>query len=438
MTQHRWTCLTTLVLATVLAPIATVHAKTLAAPARESTDNQSPLSSRSVPIVTPLAVTELPTDVAVSTVTRAVPSVSQLPIVKPLATATPTIAEKRQFSLQPKFPVADPYPAAISTAKFVATNISFNPKHKAIDPAVAETHTAEIAVAPLPQIAYSRELKAPVPNAVPRTSTFSSVIAHKMATPIAVVRNGGQHSADIINSATVQADIASTSKPVPSVPPFDIATERIGVAAIPQSAPMIATAEARSALPSFEAGSPVFVFDNDRPQQIVTTTIAQIGDTTVAPEPSIAIPVQRPKQSTVPTQSALPTQSAIPTQSELPTRSIVKIETPTETVRPILDNIVTTQIGKASWYGSEGGSRTANGERYDPNGLTAAHRTLPFGTKVRVTSLKTGRSAIVRINDRGPFNHRRIIDISAGTARAIGIKNDGIGDVRMEVLADEG
>jgi rare lipoprotein A len=78
--------------------------------------------------------------------------------------------------------------------------------------------------------------------------------------------------------------------------------------------------------------------------------------------------------------------------------------------------------GMASYYGSElQGRRTASGEPFAPGGLTAAHRTFPLGTHVRVTYLKTGRSVIVRINDRGPHVRGRIIDISYGAARAIGM-----------------
>ena len=73
-----------------------------------------------------------------------------------------------------------------------------------------------------------------------------------------------------------------------------------------------------------------------------------------------------------------------------------------------------TILGMASYYKS--GKRTANGERFNPNGLTAAHRSLPFGTRVQVTNMKTGRSVVVRINDRGPFVGRRVIDLSYGAA----------------------
>ncbi|WP_336801733.1 septal ring lytic transglycosylase RlpA family protein [Kaistia sp. MMO-174] len=90
------------------------------------------------------------------------------------------------------------------------------------------------------------------------------------------------------------------------------------------------------------------------------------------------------------------------------------------------------QIGHASWYGAESGNRTANGERFHPGGMTAAHRTLPFGTRVRVTVLSTGRSCAVRINDRGPFVRGRVIDLAHGAARACGIS--GVARVRLTVL----
>jgi rare lipoprotein A len=77
---------------------------------------------------------------------------------------------------------------------------------------------------------------------------------------------------------------------------------------------------------------------------------------------------------------------------------------------------------------------TANGERYNPHGLTAAHKTLPFGTKVRVTNLRTGRSVVVRINDRGPFIRGRIIDLSLGAARVVGLQKSGVARVKVAIL----
>lgn len=90
----------------------------------------------------------------------------------------------------------------------------------------------------------------------------------------------------------------------------------------------------------------------------------------------------------------------------------------------------------ASWYGPGfHGRRTANGERYDMHGLTAAHKTLPFGTKVRVTNVANGKSVVVRINDRGPFVRGRTIDLSRGAAQAVGMLGAGVAQVRLEVLA---
>jgi rare lipoprotein A len=90
--------------------------------------------------------------------------------------------------------------------------------------------------------------------------------------------------------------------------------------------------------------------------------------------------------------------------------------------------------GKASWYGPRfNGRRTASGERYNMNDLTAAHRTLPFGTLVRVRSLVNGKEVEVRINDRGPFSRNRVIDLSRAAAEAIGMLGLGVKDVLLLV-----
>ena len=91
--------------------------------------------------------------------------------------------------------------------------------------------------------------------------------------------------------------------------------------------------------------------------------------------------------------------------------------------------------GHASWYGDEFARRpTASGERYDPDKLTGAHRTLPFGSRVRVTNLQNGRSVLVIINDRGPYAGRRAIDLSYGAARALGMVERGVTRVRIELV----
>jgi rare lipoprotein A len=89
--------------------------------------------------------------------------------------------------------------------------------------------------------------------------------------------------------------------------------------------------------------------------------------------------------------------------------------------------------GMASFYGNESGSRTASGQRFNQNALTAAHRSLPFGTKLRV--VHGGRSVIVTVNDRGPFVRGRVLDLSTGAARAIGLTGAGVGRVTAEVVS---
>nr|WP_246247005.1 septal ring lytic transglycosylase RlpA family protein [Candidatus Methylobacter favarea] len=91
-----------------------------------------------------------------------------------------------------------------------------------------------------------------------------------------------------------------------------------------------------------------------------------------------------------------------------------------------------SEQGIASWYGYESGNRTAMGTRFYPQGLTAAHKTLPLPSKVRVTNLHNGRSVVVMVNDRGPFRKNRLIDLSQGAAKQIGVR--GLANVKVEFL----
>jgi rare lipoprotein A len=93
---------------------------------------------------------------------------------------------------------------------------------------------------------------------------------------------------------------------------------------------------------------------------------------------------------------------------------------------------VLAETGRASWYSLT--SKTASGERCDPGALTAAHRSLPFGTRVKVENLKNGRSVVVRINDRGPYARGRIIDLTRAAANRLGFVGAGIAKVRITVL----
>ncbi|QQE65899.1 hypothetical protein GFS31_25910 [Leptolyngbya sp. BL0902] len=122
--------------------------------------------------------------------------------------------------------------------------------------------------------------------------------------------------------------------------------------------------------------------------------------------------------------------------------ALSRVEGMPEPVRPApaapqVGIVTSTLTGTASWYGPGfHGRRSASGEVFNQNDLTAAHRTLPFGTRVRVTNLRTGQQVIVRINDRGPFSRGRIIDLSAAAAGQIGLRASGVGQVQIEVLSN--
>jgi rare lipoprotein A len=99
------------------------------------------------------------------------------------------------------------------------------------------------------------------------------------------------------------------------------------------------------------------------------------------------------------------------------------------------DSRVEIGTGMASYYGAElGGSRTASGERFDPAAMTAAHRTLSFGSRVAVTNLANGQEVVVRINDRGPWGKSRIVDVSYAAAKQLGMHRTGTAKVKLELL----
>ncbi len=105
-----------------------------------------------------------------------------------------------------------------------------------------------------------------------------------------------------------------------------------------------------------------------------------------------------------------------------------------KTYYPMRTAVGYSETGIASWYGSESGNRTAMGTRFNPQGLTAAHKTLPLPTKVKVTNLRNGRSIHVIVNDRGPFRKNRLIDLSHGAAKKIGLDKQGLTKVRIEYI----
>lgn len=121
---------------------------------------------------------------------------------------------------------------------------------------------------------------------------------------------------------------------------------------------------------------------------------------------------------------------AVPQTAALP--SLPRVPVTAKAEKPVF-----SQTGPASWYRPKLQKRTASGEAFDPAIFTAAHRSLPFGTVIRVTCLKTGKMVMVRINDRGPFTHGRVLDISAAAAEVLGMKQDGEATVLIEEFVSD-
>ena len=140
------------------------------------------------------------------------------------------------------------------------------------------------------------------------------------------------------------------------------------------------------------------------------------------------------KKVKVARQPAPPTPVRQPAPTSPQVASVPKAETVPQAVER--GSAVLTEVGLASWYGPPySGRKGADGKVYDQNAMTAAHLTLPLGTMVRVTNIETGQSAVVRITDRGPFVHGRILDLSLAAAKATGVYRAGVAKVRVEAFA---
>ncbi len=138
-----------------------------------------------------------------------------------------------------------------------------------------------------------------------------------------------------------------------------------------------------------------------------------------------------PRENLVPPDEA-PSDSPVSEADENPTEQVPTKRPVKPTSKSKVPNKGGGQTGMASYYGPGfHGRKTASGEIFNKNDLTAAHRSLPFGSKVTVTDLKTGKSVVVRINDRGPFSGGRVIDLSEGAARNLGIINKGVAQVKI-------
>jgi rare lipoprotein A len=135
--------------------------------------------------------------------------------------------------------------------------------------------------------------------------------------------------------------------------------------------------------------------------------------------------LQRPTDTPPPAETPIEPVPAQPETAKPPTKKTP----PGEAKLP--------QIGEASWYGAQHqGKRTASGEIFNQELFTAAHRTLPFGSKIKVTNLANGKSVEVKINDRGPFREDRIIDLSQAAAKALEFLQSGQATVRLELISD--
>ena len=122
-------------------------------------------------------------------------------------------------------------------------------------------------------------------------------------------------------------------------------------------------------------------------------------------------------------------------RSEERSREHKPVAQPEQATQPNTGKILLTLDGIASYYAQDfNGKMTSNGEIFDMNALTAAHRTFPFGTKVRVTNLENNKTVVVRVNDRGPFKEGRMMDLSIGAAKEIDLIRTGTAHVRLEVL----
>jgi peptidoglycan lytic transglycosylase len=155
-----------------------------------------------------------------------------------------------------------------------------------------------------------------------------------------------------------------------------------------------------------------------------------VADTAIAPPTGVTGPTQGPSPTEGRPEDRADRSELRQAASPAPTTTAPK--PPRQQPPPGSGPVTSTGTCKASFYSD--GQRTANGEYFDPNAFTAAHKTLPFNTRVRVTNLANGKSTVVRINDRGPFVASRCLDLSRASFAAIASLSSGVANVRYEVL----
>lgn len=162
--------------------------------------------------------------------------------------------------------------------------------------------------------------------------------------------------------------------------------------------------------------------------------VARAEQPAVKPQAKVEVPERKDAQAPAAKQDKLANADTKTGDTKTGEKTAVVAVKPNITVRKVetegSHRVVSTQTGMASYYWQ--GQMTASGVRFNPNAMTAAHRTLPFGTKVRVTNKRNGKSVIVTINDRGPFIRGRIIDLSNAAAGVIGMRSSGVAPVTVE------
>jgi rare lipoprotein A (peptidoglycan hydrolase) len=275
-------------------------------------------------------------------------------------------------------------------------------------------------------------LSAGVARQTDRPPAVANGLVSKTAKPSLLQRGSANEISPLPTVTELKVTELSTQEAMvqPEVAPIPTVVAATEIAPIPVVA-FVEQPEQKMRQAATKLGSALKAHFDQAPQTHPQASLETIQPTQLPeffPQPSRILSAAANKEVDRDTKSTTtlgPLDSAPVETTPVPTTPEVK---PTE-------NVLQTQTGQASWYGYEAGNMTATGERYNAQAMTAAHRTLPFGSRVRVTNIRTGKSAIVRINDRGPFIRGRIIDLSAAAADAVGIKSSGVGNVRLEVLS---
>lgn len=244
------------------------------------------------------------------------------------------------------------------------------------------------------------------------------------------VTNEASSDAEIKVGSTQQSDAAETPVAYYTAEPARSASEQTENAPVGRASEMAARMN-QFYLSNINPEAITVRWNGDRQRYVIQVN----GEDLIEMAPDVVLP----DSTNDPAQDALQATNRLRRLlgNAPPLRDIAGRPRASTPAQAVLGAISAQFTGMASWYGPGfHGNRSANGEVFNQNGLTAAHRNLPFGTQVRVTNLNTGQAVVVRITDRGPHVRGRIIDLSAGAARVIGVVNAGVAPVRLDVLGN--